>query len=1135
MSNAVEVGDRVFFSHPEDSWLIGTVRDVSAKYKTCVDDNGREFQAQEVHKVIQSSLDPVHDLLKMSYLHDSTLLHHVRERYWKNTIYTNIGPIILALNPYNYNLPMYNDKNMPNYIKEGMTVLSHGSKQVPHSWSIAHQAYCLMRMKQQNQSILVSGESGAGKTEAVKIVMKYVGELSTQAATAEEKQVARQTNAKVTSTSPILETFGNAKTTRNDNSSRFGKFMKMKFNDHGMLVGAHITPYLLERSRVIQHGLGERGYHAFYQLVAGASPEDKRRMQLGEVGDYRALNAGGAPSIAGVDDAEEYNLTREAMTVVGITKQEQDSIYNILAAILHLTNCAFKERDGKSFLSDADSRTVSFVCRDLLKIDAAVLLEDLTSTTKTVAGDTYTTSLDKDHATEQRDSLCKALYEHVFLWLVNRINGLIDVERSETNWIGLLDIFGFEHFEKNSFEQLCINLTNEQLQQHYNNYIFTRDLNECRDEGIDTQSIVFKDNQGTLDLITSALGVLSLLDEEVQLRKGSDHSFISKLAEAQGSHGSYVKHRLDRDTFGIRHYAGTVMYTVDGWREKNMDTLKNTIKQLVRTSTDNFIKNVLPAPVEIVGRKPTVARIYKNQLQELMGVVNATNPHWIRCIKPHNCKQPRNFHGQEVMNQLRSAGVLETVRIRKMGFSVRLSFADFVARYRCITTVKGRPRDVCAGVLKALGLGPQMGQVGKTKVFLKNESWSVVEDARARCLNVHCVVLQRFAMARTARVAAAVRVANEKVKLAQAFARYKTSSRYVRQTEYYLKEEELLEGAARLQACVKEEDRNRIAMMKLEFDQMQALGEMRRRGAQNILEKWYMDKPIRDALAISDFKVDEEGARFAMERFEQEELLNVLDVLKEDFQVMQHRQLQRERLEDEQRFRLEEAARQEQKQKARVLWSRAMEQKRMQEAILVEEEHRKKAQLQKVSNTMNEARHLYQTEREQVQRMRRDYDELQFCSSVPKHRVNSPTRGRSPASRRMSNHHDHGGFGAPTFSRVSMAGSAQASQLYSSTPPPTKATRTKSVSRAKSPMPPRIVKAEPTASHSLDMVKRLQKLSKAVQANPYRLITHRFSPLHTKSPLNPNNPDWAPGQDGTILLPDGSRCTVDELAQREAY
>eukprot|EP01059_Diplonema_ambulator_P004813 TRINITY_DN14549_c0_g1_i2.p1 TRINITY_DN14549_c0_g1~~TRINITY_DN14549_c0_g1_i2.p1 ORF type:complete len:1164 (+),score=365.61 TRINITY_DN14549_c0_g1_i2:90-3494(+) len=1127
MQGDLDVGDRVFFNHPEDSWVIGTVRGITGGLKVCETEDGVVCKTEEAYKVVESSLEDHHDLRKMSYLHDSTLLYHIRKRYFNNVIYTNIGDIVLAMNPFDYNLPLYTDDKMINYISEGADVLVHGSQQVPHSWSVAHRAYCMMRSKQENQSILVSGESGAGKTEAVKIVMRYVGELSTAAATSDQRDHARAINTKVSNTSPILESFGNAKTTRNDNSSRFGKFMRMKFNCDGVLIGAYIEPYLLERSRVITHAQGERGFHSFYQLVAGASGDDKRRMRLGKLTDYACLNAGSVGAVAGVDDAEEYHTTRDAMTIVGISEDDQRSLFNVLAAVLHLMNINFLEREGRSCLNPADTEIVTFVAEELLCINPDDLLTEMTSTTRTVAGDTYTTALDKTFATEQRDTLCKTLYERVFLWLVAKINELIDCPTDDSDhWLGLLDIFGFEHFETNSFEQLCINLTNEQLQNHYNNYTFTKDMQECQDEGINTQNIIFADNQPTLDLITSTLGVLSLLDEEVQLRKGSDASFAAKLNEAQGSHPSYVKHRMNRQSFGVRHYAGTVMYTVEGWRDKNMDTLKDQLKLLMRTSTNTFISGLieLPPPPETVRRKPTVSRIYKGQLQELMGIINSSNPHWIRCIKPHHSKKPRMFHGQEVMSQLRSAGVLETVRIRKMGYSVRLPFEHFIARYRTLAGTGGKARDICQAVLDKLEIRLDMGQVGKTKVFLKTEAWMTIEDARVCALNSKAVTVQRFSYWRRSNERCAVQLAKKRVKLVQAFVRSKLSMKHVKYVEYKSREEILVSGAAKLQACIREEERNRVALMQMEVDYLHSFGECKRKHLEGIVEKWYKDKPMRDALLQSDFKVQEETERMAMEREEQEQLLYTLDLLKDDFSVMQQRQVQRERLEDEQRIRLQEQMLLEQRQKAQLAWARAMDEKRLAEELILQEEYRKWQQIQKVSDTINQAKELYHQERSLAVKERRRFEQETFCSSVPPHRIESPrrTRSRSPSFyRRQQSMEPPPSYATPTFSRVSMTGSATAGQMYSAVPSQSRAQPMKRPGR--SPNPPKPVKADPNGTHSLDMVKKLQKLSKAVQSNPYRLITQRYPPLSTRSPNNPNHPDWHPAPDGSFILPDGSK------------
>ena len=424
--------------------------------------------------------------------------------------------------------------------------------------------------------------------------------------------------------------------------------------------------------------------------------------------------------------------------------------------------------------------------------------------------------------------------------------------------------------------------------------------------------------------------------------------------------------------------------------------------------------------------------------------------------------------------------MLETVRIRKMGYSVRLSFNDFIARYRAISPKSLPQADLCRAILQALDITKQLGQVGKTKVFLKNEAWSVIEDARSKALNGYCQTLQCFIHFRRSNVRVAALHARKRVGLVQAFARSKLSMKWVRLVEYRSREESLLEGARRLAECVREEERVRVAMMKLEVDHfarlLHALGEHR----EAMVERWYRDRPMRDALEQSDFKIQEETYRISMERMEQEQLLKVLDVLKEDFDIMQSRQLQRERLEDEQRMRLEEQQLEEQRQRARVIWARAMEEKRQVEEAEMAEEYRKWRKLQKVSENMNMSKSLKEHEPQQAARVRRHFEPATFCSSVGLNRSKSPNRSQSPprqAATHSSQHEAPPQYSHPTFSRISMAGVSQASGLY----PSGAGAGSHSVrrpTRARSPQPPKPPKADPRGTHSLDMVKKLQKMSK---------------------------------------------------------
>ena len=575
-----------------------------------------------------------------------------------------------------------------------------------------------------------------------------------------------------------------------------------------------------------------------------------------------------------------------------------------------------------------------------------------------------------------------------------------------------------------------------------------------------------------------------------------------------------------------------------------------------------------------MGRKPTVARIYKNQLQELMKIINSTNPHWIRCVKPHHCKKPRRFHGQEVMTQMRSAGVLETVRIRKMGYSVRLPFADFVARYRAIAPTRGGPDEQCRAILAKLTLSKELGQVGKTKVFLKTEAWSVVEDARSRALNGFCITLQRSLLYRQATGATARQVALRRVRVVQAFARMRASRGHMRRVEYALREESLLAGVRELQGTVRQEERDRVALMHLEVDRFARLLQSLHEHEQEVANRWYRDRPMRDALEQSDFKVQEETYRMSLERLEQEQLLKVLDALKEDFDVMQQRELQRERLEEAQRLRIEEEELAEQRQRARLLWAKAREERRQVEEAEMAVEWRKWRELKRVSDNMDHAKALYETETQCAARVRRNFEGNQFCASVgaaSRHaRARSPNgRSKSPVAGGRAGIGGHGAppayhssvggpietstFANPTFSRISMAGMSQASQLHTGVSSSTPYSRARP-SRARSPQPPKPVKADPNATHSLDMVTKLKRMSKVweappasssapqtssmpththththythtqqVQSNPHKLITRRCSPFNATSPNNPGNPEWHPDPDGTFVMPDGSK------------
>ena len=497
-------GSKVFYWEPNHAWAVGIVEVDDGKSFTVkgLDYSATKVEAlQTVAKLQDSKLWPVRDdvldedvddLLQLTVLHDSTIQRTLFIRYMKDTVYTNIGAIVVALNPWNFKIPKYMDAKMPDYLAEGEYIRNN----VPHSWAQAHNTWNELRRDDCDQCILISGESGAGKTEAAKIVMKYLGALSCRQGEESAKEAARKVAFNINQASPILEGFGNAKTVRNDNSSRFGKFMKVQFDAAGFLVGAFTTKYLLEKSRIVTASEKERVYHSFYLLTKG---NDAGKYNLQGPSHYKSCNAGKAPDIPGVDDGDDYRIAVEAMHNCGFSEDNIDSIWGAVAGCLHLIMQDFKEID-KDSCELMGSEGLTGACAQW-KTDAAELTKELITTTMATRDGPVVKKLNKVKAADGRDSLIKTLYDQLFAWEVLAINDLTDSGTGQ-NFIGLLDIFGFEDFEYNSFEQLCINLANETLQNHYNNYIFQKDMDECRAEGVDVTEVVCPDNMVCLSLLS---------------------------------------------------------------------------------------------------------------------------------------------------------------------------------------------------------------------------------------------------------------------------------------------------------------------------------------------------------------------------------------------------------------------------------------------------------------------------------------------------------------------------------------------------------------------------------------------------------------------------------------------------------
>ena len=631
-----------------------------------------------------------------------------------------------------------------------------------------------------NQTIVVSGESGAGKTVSAKYIMRYFATREAPGQSGKRSkgtaEAMSETEEQILATNPVMEAFGNAKTTRNDNSSRFGKYIEILFDKQTDIIGAKIRTYLLERSRLVFQPLKERNYHIFYQLVAGASDVEREELGLVPVDSFDYLNQGSSPVIDGVDDRAEFEATKKSLTTIGVSASKQREIFRLLAALLHVGNVKITATRTDSSLSSSEPSLVR-ACK-MLGVEATEFAKWTVKKQLVTRGEKIVSNLTQQQAIVVRDSVAKFIYSCLFDWLVETINQSLATDQVLSqvhSFIGVLDIYGFEHFAKNSFEQFCINYANEKLQQEFNQHVFKLEQEEYIREKIDWTFINFSDNQPCIDLIEGKLGVLSLLDEESRLPMGSDESFVNKLHHnfAADKQKFYKKPRFGKSAFTVCHYATDVTYESDGFIEKNRDTVPDEHMEIMKRSTNKFLAEVLeaatlvrekdnaasaPAKTTALGarkgaaanRKPTLGGIFKSSLIELMATINSTDVHYIRCIKPNEAKAAWKFEGPMVLSQLRACGVLETVRISTAGYPTRWTYEEFALRYyMLVPSVTWTPeiRRMADAILsKALGTG-QKGmdkyQLGLTKIFFRAGMLAFLENLRTNRLNECAIMIQK--------------------------------------------------------------------------------------------------------------------------------------------------------------------------------------------------------------------------------------------------------------------------------------------------------------------------------------------------------------------------------------------------------
>uniref|UniRef100_A0A8B9LSX4 Myosin, heavy chain 10, non-muscle n=1 Tax=Astyanax mexicanus TaxID=7994 RepID=A0A8B9LSX4_ASTMX len=666
-------------------------------------ENGKKAMVNkdDIQKMNPPKFSKVEDMAELTCLNEASVLHNLKDRYYSGLIYTYSGLFCVVINPYK-NLPIYSENIIEMY---------RGKKRhemPPHIYAISESAYRCMLQDREDQSILCTGESGAGKTENTKKVIQYLAHVASSHKGRKDHNIPGELEKQLLQANPILESFGNAKTVKNDNSSRFGKFIRINFDVTGYIVGANIETYLLEKSRAIRQAKDERTFHIFYQLLAGAGEHLRSDLLLEGFNNYRFLSNGNIP-IPGQQDKDNFQETMEAMHIMSFSHDEiLWRMLRVVSAVMQFGNIIFKKERNTDQASMPENTAAQKLCH-LLGMSVMEFTRAILTPRIKVGRDYVQKAQTKEQADFAVEALAKATYERLFRWLVHRINKALDrTKRQGASFIGILDIAGFEIFQLNSFEQLCINYTNEKLQQLFNHTMFILEQEEYQREGIEWSFIDFGlDLQPCIDLIerpANPPGVLALLDEECWFPKATDKTFVDKLVQEQGSHGKFQKPRQlkDKADFCIIHYAGRVDYKADEWLMKNMDPLNDNVATLLHQSTDKFVAELWKDVDRIVGLDQvagmnetafgatyktkkgmfrTVGQLYKESLTKLMATLRNTNPNFVRCIIPNHEKRAGKLEPHLVLDQLRCNGVLEGIRICRQGFPNRIVFQEFRQTY----------------------------------------------------------------------------------------------------------------------------------------------------------------------------------------------------------------------------------------------------------------------------------------------------------------------------------------------------------------------------------------------------------------------------------------------------------------------
>ncbi|XP_006170826.1 myosin-15 [Tupaia chinensis] len=728
--------------------------------------DGKSLSVKEdkIQHMNPPKFEMIEDMAMLLHLNEASVLHTLERRYEHWMIYTYSGLFCVTINPYKW-LPVYQKEVVAAYKGK------RRSEAPPHIFAVADNAFQDMLHNRENQSILFTGESGAGKTVNTKHIIQY---FATIAAMNESTKKPGTLEDQIMQVNSILEAFGNAKTLTNDNSSRFGKFIRIHFGVRGTLSSVDIEIYLLEKSRVISQQHGERNYHIFYQILSGKKELRDMLLVSANPFDFHFCSCGEI-AVESLDDAEELLATERAMDILGFLPEEKYGCYKLTGAIMHFGNMKFKQKPREEQL-EADGTESADKAAFLMGINSSELVKGLTHPRIKVGNEYVTRGQNMEQVSYAVGALSKSIYERMFKWLVARINRALDAKLSRQFFIGILDITGFENLDYNSFEQLCINFTNEKLQQFFNHHTFILEQEEYRKEGIDWASIDFGlDVQGCIDLIEKPMGIFSILEEECMFPKATDLTFKTKLFDHHFGKSVYLQNpKPDKKYeahFELVHYAGVVPYNISGWLEKNKDPLNETVVAVFLKSSNRLLASLFEnyistdSAVQFGERKrkkgasfQTVAFLHKENLNKLMTNLKSTEPHFVRCINPNMNKMPGIMDPYLVLQQLRCNGVLEGIKICCEGFPNRLLYADFKQRY-CILNSKTFPkskfvssRKATEEVLGSLEIDHTQYQFGITKVFFKAGFLDHLEVMRDERLSKVFTLLQATARGKLMRI-----------------------------------------------------------------------------------------------------------------------------------------------------------------------------------------------------------------------------------------------------------------------------------------------------------------------------------------------------------------------------------------------